>query len=88
LGNEAQKVTFHLGADSPEPQRPEPPGVGVWGIVAHMLLMIPLVPSVIADALVTIFAVASLARALRSPTHAGCRALGWSATLVGRLPGG
>ena len=69
MGGEAQKITFHLGGDSPGPQRPEPPGVGVWGIVAHMLLMIPLVPSVIADALVTISAVASLARALRSPTH-------------------
>jgi hypothetical protein len=69
VGGEAQKIRFHLGADSPEPQRPEPPGVGVWGIVAHMLLMIPLVPSVIAEALVTISAVAPFARALRSPTH-------------------
>jgi hypothetical protein len=69
VGGEAQKIRFHLGADPPEPQRPEPPGVGVWGIVVHMLLMIPLVPSAIADAIVTISAVASLARALGSPTH-------------------
>ena len=69
MGGEAQKITFHLGDDPPGPQRPEPPGVGVWGLVAHMLLMIPLVPSAIINAIVTVSAVASFVRALRSPAH-------------------
>jgi hypothetical protein len=69
LGGEAQKIRFHLGGDPPEPQGPEPPGVGVWGLVVHVLLMIPLVPSAIVNAIVTISAVASFARALRSPAH-------------------
>jgi hypothetical protein len=34
LGGEAQKITFHLGGDSPAPQRPEPPGIGVWVLTA------------------------------------------------------
>ena len=69
MGGEAQKVQFHLGAEPHEPRRPEPPGVGVWGLVAHMLLMISLVPGAVINAIATVSAVASFARALRSPAH-------------------
>jgi hypothetical protein len=73
LGGEAHKTQFHFQddrPDTPEPQRPEPPdGVGVWGLVLHMVLMIPLVPPTIIDALVTVLAVVYIHRALGSPTH-------------------
>ncbi len=73
MGGEAHKTHFHFQDDKPdsrEPRRPEPPdGVGVWGVVVHMLLMVPLVPTTIIDALVTVWAVLYFARALRAPGH-------------------
>lgn len=74
MGGEAQKVRFRLDSDPPEPQRlepqrPEPPGVGVWGLVLHMLLMIPLVPTAFINAIVTVSGVGAFVRALRAPTH-------------------
>lgn len=74
MGGEAHKTRFHFQDDGPDPpeqpQRPKPPdGVGVWGLVGHMALMIPLVPPTIINALVTVLAVVYLHRALGSPTH-------------------
>ena len=53
----------------PSPQRPEPPGVGIWGLVVHVVLMVPLVPTTILNVVVTISVAASVVRALGSPTH-------------------
>ena len=73
MGGEAQKTRFHFRDDRPdphEPHRPEPPGgVGVRDLVLHMVLMIPLVPATILDALVTITAAVHVVRALGSPSH-------------------
>ncbi len=73
MGGEAQKTRFHFRDERPdphEPHHPEPPGgVGVWGLVLHMVLMIPLVPATIIDALVTITAAVHVVRALGSPSH-------------------
>jgi len=73
LGGEAQKTRFHFRSDRPDsqgPQRPEPSaGVGVWGLVLHMALMVPLVLTTITNALVTVLTVVSIRRALHSPLH-------------------
>ncbi len=73
MGGEAHKTHFHFQNDRPdslEPQRPEPPdGVGIWGLLLHMVLMVPLVPTTIIDALVTVLVVVYVHRALRAPGH-------------------
>jgi hypothetical protein len=69
LGGEAQKLRFHLEPGAPEPQPPEPPGVGIWGLVVHVVLMVPLVPTTILNVVVTISVAASVVRGLGSPTH-------------------
>ena len=86
MGGEAQKTQFHFRsdrADSPEPQRPEPSaGVGVWGLVLHMALMVPLVPTTIMNALATVLTVVSIRRALRSPLHSTVVSSGTAPTSV------
>jgi len=86
LGGEAQKTQFHFRSDranSPEPQRPEPSaGVGVWGLVLHMALMVPLVPTTIMNALATVLTVVSIRRALRSPLHSTVVSSGTAPTSV------
>jgi hypothetical protein len=72
LAGEAHKTDFHLQNDRPdslEPQRPEPGGVGIWGLLLHMVLMILLVPPTIIDALATVLVVVYIHRALRSSAH-------------------
>jgi hypothetical protein len=73
LGGEAQKTRFHFRGDptqDPGVHRPEGSGgVSVWGLVLHMALMIPLVPTTVINALVTVLSVVYLRRALASPAH-------------------
>ena len=69
MGGEAQKLRFHLEPGVPEPPRPEPPGVGMWGLVVHMVLMVPLVPTTILNAVVAVLTLPYLWRALGAPGH-------------------
>ena len=69
MGGEAQKLRFHLEPGVPEPPRPEPPRVGMWGLVVHMVLMVPLIPTTILNAIVAVLTLPYLWRALNAPGH-------------------
>ena len=87
MGGEAHKAHFHfqngtsdeLPAD-PDPGSRPPGGVGVWGLLLHMVLMVPLIPATIADVLVTIVTVVALVRALASPSFSVVMTSGAAAT--------
>ncbi len=76
MGGEAQKLRFHLEPGAPEPPRPEPPRVGLWSLVAHMVLMVPLIPATILNAVVTVLTVPYVFRALSSPGHKVATSIG------------
>ena len=77
MGGEAQKLRFHLEPGAPEPPRPEPPRVGMWSLVVHMVLMVPLIPTTILNAVVAVLTVLYLWRALSSqPGHRVATSMG------------
>jgi len=87
LGGEAHHTHFHFQNGTPDelpedldPDRKPPGGVGVWGLLLHMVLMVPLIPATIADVLVTIVTVVALVRALTSPSHSVVVTTGSAAT--------
>ena len=87
MGGEAHHTHFHFENGTPDelPEEPDPGskppgGVGVWGLLLHMVLMVPLIPATIADVLVTIVTVVALVRALASPSFSVVMTSGAAAT--------